>query len=94
MTSDENTHNPTISSPQYNKSKNYFLIKYATEEQRRKYSEIVLELAKNHELKDFHVGEEHAFKEPRVLYNMKTVLKDGEYDYDLLEKKFLEHYEY
>ena len=91
---EDNRHNPRVSSPKYNKAKHYFLIKYKNEKQRKNYSSVVLSLVKEHELKDFHINEEHAFKESRVMYNMKTVLKDGEYDYDLLEKRFLEYYEY
>lgn len=90
---EENKHNPTISSPERSMAKHFFLIKYKTEDQRRAYSDIVVELTKNHELKDFHIAEEIAFQEPRILYNMKTILKNEELDYNLLEKRFLEFYE-
>ncbi len=91
---DENTHNPTIVKHRTKYSKNYFLIKYKSEEQRKKYSDLVLKLIRKHEIKDYHIGEEEAFQEPRVLYNYKTVLKDDQFDYLLLQKEFLKHYEY
>lgn len=91
---DENTHNPTIVRPNIIYSKNYFLIKYKSEVQRKKYSDLVLKLVRKFEIKDYHIGEEEAFQEPRVLYNCKTVLKDDQFDFSILQKEFLRYYEY
>jgi hypothetical protein len=90
---EENTHNPTIAKVPVKECANYFLIKYKNEEERVAYSDLIIRLAKNHELKDFHIEEKEAFKDSRVLYNMHTVLGSGEFNYDKLEKEFLKLYE-
>ena len=54
---EENKHNPTISVVHHRPSKNHFLLKYNSEEQRLAWSDLILRIAKNHELKDFHIEE-------------------------------------
>jgi len=93
MEGEENTHNPTIAKVPKVTVTNHFLIKYKNEEERVAYSDLIIQLAKNHELKDFHIEEKEAFQNVRVLYNMHTVLEEGEFNYGKLEKEFLKYYE-
>ena len=90
---EENAHNPTIVKFKSKKVGNYFLIKYNNEQEREAYSDLVLRLAKNYELKDFHVEEKHAYQESRVLYNFHEVLKHGIFSYEKLERGFLRYFE-
>ncbi len=90
---EENKHNPTITKFKRSNSKNHFIIKYKNEEERNAYSEIILRLAKNYELDDFHIEEALAYEESRVLYNFHTVLEEGNFSYNKLENGFLRYYE-
>ncbi len=90
---EENKHNPTITNFKASKSRNHFLIKYRDEEERLAYSELILRLAENYELKDFHIEEDLAYQESRVMYNYHQVLKGGDFSYKKLESAFLRYYE-
>ncbi|MEC8220511.1 MAG: hypothetical protein VX028_00450 [Nanoarchaeota archaeon] len=90
---EENKHNPTITKFRRSNSKNHFIVKYKNEEERNAYSEIILRLAKNYELDDFHIEEAHAYQESRVLYNFHTVLNEGEFSYGKLESGFLRYFD-
>ena len=54
---EENKHNPTITKFKRRKSKNHFIVKYKNEKERCAYSELIIRLAKNFELDDFHIEE-------------------------------------
>lgn len=72
---------------------NHFLIKYKSEQTRKKFAEYILILIKKHELKDFHVEEKYAFEEERIIYNSHT-LGSGSFSFELLEYQFLKYYLY
>lgn len=72
---------------------NYFLIKYKSEETRKKFAEYVLQIIKKHEIRDFHVEEKYAFEEERIMYNMRTI-GSGKFSFELLEYQFLKYYSY
>lgn len=89
---EENPKNPTIAVIKKVNSPNHFLIKYKTEDERVKFSAMVLEIVKKHEVKDFHVEEKKAFVQNRILYNMHTIAQGNQFDIETLEKNFLEYY--
>lgn len=86
---EENPKNPAITSPKYIKSPNHFIIKYKTEENRKKFAEMAMKFVRQHEIKDFHIEEKYAYEEERILFNMKTVNLGEDFDYSSFEKEIM-----
>lgn len=78
--------------PYFRNISHYFLIKYETEAQRRKLSELVIKLVKKFEISDFHIEEKEAFKTVRVMYNNHTLLVGDDATYEELVDEFLQYY--
>ena len=92
---EDNSRNPTISKGIKVNYKNYFQIKYKTEEFRKKSAEILKTIIKKHEISDFHIQEQKAFLQSRIKYNGFTIIKDKvEFTIIDVEKEILKHYEY
>jgi hypothetical protein len=90
---EDNKHNPTITKFRRKIPKNHFIIKYKTEEERNIYSDLIIKLAKNYELDDFHIEEDLAYQESRVMYNYHTLLNERDFSYAKLENGFLRYYD-
>ena len=72
---------------------NFFLIKYKSEETRKRFADYILKLIKKHEILDFHVEEKYAFEEERIIYNGHTLVSK-EFSFEKLEYQFLKYYSY
>lgn len=92
MEIEDNKKNPTIVFGKKIDSPNYFLIKYKSEEERKKFSQIVIDIVKTHEIRDFHVEEKKAFVQNRILYNMHTIAIGNRINFPDTERVFLRHY--
>lgn len=91
---EDNSRNPTISKGFKINYKNYFQIKYKSEEFRRKSAEILKTIIKKHEISDFHIEEQKAFLQSRIKYNGFTIIKNKlEFTINDVEKEILKHYE-
>ncbi|MFW5705321.1 MAG: hypothetical protein ACOCXG_05790 [Nanoarchaeota archaeon] len=83
-----NERNPTIEIAPKKRIAHDFLIKYENEEQRIKFSDMVIELIKKHELKEFHVDEIKAFQTPKIKYNDITLVEGNDFSFEDLDNSF------
>ncbi len=90
---EDNPNNPTLKEAPKVKLTHHFLIKYKTESQRKKISNLVISFIKKHELTDFHVEEKKAFVQERILYNMHTLKLDSNFSYEDLEEELLKYFD-
>ena len=74
------------------KTENYFLIKYRSEEERLAFSDLVLKIVKDFEIKDFHIEEREAYMQPRILYNMHTLITSIDEPYEKLKAEFIKYF--
>jgi len=90
--SEENKNNPTIAKAIKVNCPHYFIIKYKSEAQRIKFSDILMHFVKKYELKDFHIEEKKAFLETKVFYNYHTLVDENMHSIENIEERFLEHF--
>jgi len=70
---------------------NFFLIKYKSEINRKKFVDYVLKLVKIHEIIDFRIEEKYAFQEERIIYNGHTLV-NKDFTFENFEYQFLKYY--
>jgi len=90
---EENYRNPTIAVVTKRESPNHFIIRYRTDEIRKKYAEMIMHIIRKHEVTNFHVEEKKAFMRNRILYNMKTIGSGENITPFELEKEFVKYFE-
>jgi len=85
---EENKHNPTVEKPKKICDPNHFIIKFKTEEIRKKYAILINKLIQKHEIYNFHIEEKEAYIESKIIYNGHTLTKKEDINFEGLDKIF------
>lgn len=89
---EENPRNPELAKYKVKASLNHFLIKYANEDERKFLADLVVKVIQKHELTDFHVEEQKAYLDTRILYNFVTIVRGVNFSFEDLDREFMKKY--
>lgn len=66
-----------------------FIVKYRSNDERVKLSDLVMRLLRKHEIHNFQIEEVRAFLMNKIIYNKHTVAKGNNINFDDLEEDFM-----